>query len=214
MNYLGQFDYSGNTQCTDIQYRMSIFPSPPMSPNLMSSDKMMDAEEWDADDESSEYTDSLAPFDEFSSILKTLPEPEVLFNYKICRDSHPIPGVIGKSDGWVNTSQLLWELCATLADAGTDVEWTKTFERWRPTWNNIQAQMRSYGYTHYCSEIPVAPIGLAVIRFSEGDRSFEIEQESCGDIQDHLDVWALWRFVIEMPGSEMGVFDVTLIDTA
>jgi len=190
---------------------MSFYPSPPPTPKIS-----LVSENWDADDEASDSEASLDSFDlvPLSSSLVSFsdhPEPQALFNFYICRDSHPTLGATGKSEGWANTSCLLWEMCATLADAGTDVEWTQTFEQWRPKWNRVQDHVKAYGYTHFSSEIPPAPVGFALVRF-EGESSFEIEQDGCsGD--DQLDVWALWRFVVELAVGERGVFDVVLMDT-
>jgi hypothetical protein len=188
---------------------MSFFyPSPPPTPTISPT-----SESWDADDEGSDSEGFLSPFDlvHLSTSLTSVPEPQAIFNFHVCRDSHPTRGATGKSEGWANTSYLLWSMCATLADAGIDVEWTHTFEQWRPQWDRIQDHVKSYGYTHFSSEIPPAPIGFALVRFDDS-KSFEIEQDGCGG-EDQLDVWALWRFVIELPVGENGMFEVVLMDT-
>ncbi|KAJ5329321.1 hypothetical protein N7452_009711 [Penicillium brevicompactum] len=151
-------------------------------------------------------------FDDFSSVLNALPEPQPLFHFHICRDSHPLHGTKGKSDGWANASYLLWEMCAILAAAGTDYEWTVKFEKHLPTWQKIQQQVKTYGFTHFSSEIPAAPVDLAFVRLPKEDRSFEIEQDPHGDVQDSSDVWALWRYIIEMPVAEEKLFEVRLVD--
>jgi hypothetical protein len=180
----------------------SPLPTPTIDPN----------DNWEADDEASDAGE-INSFDlvHLSTSLSSLPEPQAIFNFHICRDSQPFLGATGKSEGWNNTSYLLWQMSATLADAGTDLEWTRKFQKWRPRWNGIQEHVKAYGYTHFSSEIPPAPVGLALIRF-DGERSFEIDQDGSGG-EDQLDVWALWRFVVELPVGNPGFFEVLLMDT-
>jgi hypothetical protein len=182
-----------------------FYSTPPLTPTMSSGG-------WDADDEASDSEGSPSPnpfdFVHLSTSLAPVAEPQAIFNYTICRDSNRTLWTIGKSDGWTNTSYLLWEMCATLADVGVDVEWTRRFEQWRPEWNRIQDHVKSYGETHFSSEIPLAPIGFALVTLH--DRSFEIDQDGG---EDQLDVWALWRYVIELPAGEMGTFEVVLMDT-
>ncbi|CAG8211464.1 unnamed protein product [Penicillium olsonii] len=170
-------------------------------------------ETWDADDEQSDDEGSFDPFENFSSILIDLPEPKWFFNFHVSRDSQPTLGTDGMSDGWINKPYFLWELCAILAAAGTDKEWTEKFEQWKPTWLLAREQMRTYGCSHFSSEFPLAPIGLALIRFPEDGREFEIDQgDDLGDFEDGSDVWALWRYLVEMPVGKDNMFEVTLVE--
>ncbi|CAG8225775.1 unnamed protein product [Penicillium salamii] len=155
-------------------------------------------ETWDADDEYSDTESVFDPFEDFSSILIDLPEPQAIFKFHICRGSQPTLGTIDVRypRGSRNRQRMVKEI-----------------RQWRPTWNDVRNKIRFYGYSHFSSEIPLAPVGLAIVRFPEENRSFGIEQSDVG-VLDGSDVWALWRFIIEMPAGECKLFEVTLIDEA
>jgi hypothetical protein len=175
-------------------------------------------ESWDADDEDSDSDSfNLSPMSQVLG-LKSKKDVPSLFRFRVRREEDKFLGASGKSDGWINISHFLWDMCATLADAGTDREWTATFEKWRPQWNKIQAQVKGYGYTRFSSEIPPAPVDLALVQFfgSQFDgqvRGFEIEQEDLNTEPDSRDIWTLWRYIIETPAGEIKEFNVTLRDT-
>ncbi|CAI7634784.1 unnamed protein product [Penicillium bialowiezense] len=169
--------------------------------------RVSEQEAWDADNELSDEEGTFDPFDDFSSVLTALPnpqDPQPIFHFQVCRDSHPLYGA--------KVPHTLWEMCAVLAAAGTDFEWTEKFEKFVPIWENIQQQVKTYGFTHFSSEIPIAPVDLAFIRFPEDNRSFEIEQDPRGGVQDSSDIWALWRFIVELPVGEPKLFEVRLVD--
>ncbi|KAJ5186304.1 hypothetical protein N7449_011068 [Penicillium cf. viridicatum] len=186
-------------------------------------------ETWDADDEDScsdtAYDSSsdtaCDPFDfvPLSIALGSQHETRRLFRFTVRREEYRSISATGKSDGWIDVSHFLWTMCATLADAGTDREWTAAFEKWRPQWKKVQAQVKTFGYTRFSSEIPPAPVDLALVQFfgSSSDkkaREFEIEKEGPDGVSDSQDIWTLWRYVIETPADQIKEFHVTLRDTA
>ncbi|OQE16525.1 hypothetical protein PENFLA_c027G01813 [Penicillium flavigenum] len=183
-------------------------------------------ENWDADDEDCGSDTTL---DSFDSVPLSLalgskndgkgPLDKSLFHFSVHREETNLLGARGKSDGWISISHFLWTMCATLADAGTDLEWTATFEQWRPQWNKIQVQVKRFGYTQFSSEIAPAPVDLALVRFfgfgvDEEHREFEIEQEGPDNVSDCQDIWTLWRYIIETPANQIREFHVCLRDTA
>ena len=185
-------------------------------------------ETWDADDEDSCSTayDSSSdtacdPFDfvPLSIALGSRQETRRLFRFTVRREEYRSLSATGKSDGWIDVSHFLWTMCATLADAGTDREWTAAFEKWRPQWKKVQAQVKTFGYTQFSSQIPPAPVDLALVQFfgsssNKKAREFEIEQESSGGGSGSQDIWTLWRYIIETPADQIKEFHVTLRDTA
>ncbi|CAG8886245.1 unnamed protein product [Penicillium egyptiacum] len=183
-------------------------------------------ESWDADDEDSGSDTTLDAFDFVPMSLALGSGYEVqrsfdksLFHFSVHREETKLVGGSGKSDGWISISHFLWTMCATLADAGTDMEWTATFEEWRPQWNQIQVQVKTFGYTQFSSEIAPAPVDLASVRFfgfgsDEEPREFEIEQEGPDSVSDCQDIWTLWRYIIETPANHLKEFHVCLKDTA
>ncbi|KAJ6142969.1 hypothetical protein N7471_002422 [Penicillium samsonianum] len=178
-------------------------------------------EAWDADDEDSESERTSNAFDfvPLSIALGLKKEVHPLFHFRVRREEGKFPGASGKSDGWISASHFLWTMCATLAEAGIDPEWTVTFGKWRPQWNKIQVQVKTFGYTQFSSEIPPAPVGLALVqffgsRFDEEPREFEIEQEDLDNVSDCQDIWTLWRYIIETPADQIKEFHVSLRDTA
>ncbi|KAJ5383109.1 hypothetical protein N7517_001020 [Penicillium concentricum] len=186
-------------------------------------DTLVDTDEsWDADDEDS-GSDSMSDAFNLAPMsvvlgLKSKKEVPGLFRFRVRREEDKFLGASGKSDGWINISHFLWTMCATLADAGTDREWTATFEKSRPQWNKIQVQVKRFGFTQFSSEIPPAPVDLALVQFfgSQFDgevRGFEIEQEDLNTVPDSQDIWTLWRYIIETPADEIKEFHVTLRDT-
>ncbi|CAI7618144.1 unnamed protein product [Penicillium viridicatum] len=164
-------------------------------------------ETWDADDEGSCSTayDSSSdtacdPFDfvPLSIVLGSRQETRRLFRFTVRREEYR-------------------SLSAT--DAGTDPEWTAAFEKWRPQWKKVQAQVKTFGYTQFSSQVPPAPVDLALVQFfgSSSDkkaREFEIEQESSDGGSGSQDIWTLWRYIIETPADQIKEFHVTLRDTA
>ncbi|KAJ5158922.1 uncharacterized protein N7500_008573 [Penicillium coprophilum] len=204
-----------------------MLPSSQVQNKRQGSDIPMDTfvdtdESWDADDEAS---DSDSPTDAFNLMpmsevlgLKSKKEVPRLFRFRVRREEDKFLGASGKSDGWINISHFLWTMCATLADAGSDREWTATFEKYRPQWNKIQVQVKRYGFTQFSSEIPPAPVDLALVQFFgtqyDGQvRGFEIEQEDLNTVPDSQDIWTLWRYIIETPADQIKEFNVTLRDT-
>lgn len=183
-------------------------------------------ENWDADDEDCGSDTTLDSFDSvpLSLALRSKddgkgPFDKSLFHFSVNREETNLLGAPGKSDGWISVSHFLWTMCATLADAGTDLEWTATFEQWRPQWNKIQVQVKRFGYTQFSSEIAPAPVDLALVRFvgfrhDQEHREFEIEQEGQDSIADCQDIWTLWRYIIETPANQIREFHVRLRDTA
>ncbi|CRL19599.1 unnamed protein product [Penicillium camemberti] len=184
-------------------------------------------ETWDADDEacSTAYDSSsdtaCDPFDfvPLSVALGSRQETRRLFRFTVRREEYRSLSAAGKSDGWIDVSHFLWTMCATLADAGTDREWTAAFEKWRPQWKKVQAQVKTFGYTQFSSKIPPAPVDLALVQFfgSSSDkkaREFEIEQENPDGVSGSQDIWTLWRYIIETPADQIKEFHVTLRDTA
>ncbi|CAI7575061.1 unnamed protein product [Penicillium discolor] len=173
-------------------------------------------EAWDADDEDSSSTayDSSSdttcdPFDfvPLSIALGSQQETRRLFRFTVRREEYRSLSATGKSDGWIDVSHFLWTMCATLADAGTDREWTTAFEKWRPQWKK------------FSSEIPPAPVDLALVQFfgsssNKKAREFEIEQEGRDGVSGPQDIWTLWRYIIETPADQIKEFHVTLRDTA
>ncbi|CAI7610466.1 unnamed protein product [Penicillium glandicola] len=158
----------------------------------------MDTDEaWDADDEDSDPEKSDAfDFLSMSIILGSKQEVRPLFHFKVRREEDKFLGA-----------------------SGTDREWTATFEKWRPQWNKIQVQVKTFGYTQFSSEIPLAPVDLALVQFigyrsDEVPREFEIEQEGPNGVSDSQDIWTLWRYIIETPAHEIREFYVSLKDTA
>ncbi|KAJ5482226.1 hypothetical protein N7475_001038 [Penicillium sp. IBT 31633x] len=176
----------------------------------------MDAEEvWNADDEDSGSEKTLDPFAEsMSEAGGSAEEDRPVLHFRVRRENTALLGASGKSDGWINSSHFLWAMCAALADGDTDREWTVTFEKWRPQWNQIQTQVRSYGYTHFSSEFSPPPVDLASVRFLGSQcREFDIEQNP-HDASDCQDIWTLWRYVIETPADEIRDIHVCLKNTA
>ncbi|KAJ5275381.1 hypothetical protein N7497_005994 [Penicillium chrysogenum] len=183
-------------------------------------------ENWDADDEDCGSDTTLDSFDSVPLSLPLRskddgkgPFDKSLFHFSVNREETNLLGAPGKSDGWISVSHFLWTMCATLADAGTDLEWTATFEQWRPQWNKIQVQAKRFGYTQFSSEIAPAPVDLALVRFvgfrhDQEHREFEIEQEGQDSIADCQDIWTLWRYIIETPANQIREFHVCLRDTA
>ncbi|KAJ5589199.1 hypothetical protein N7537_011877 [Penicillium hordei] len=185
-------------------------------------------ETWDADDEDSSDTafDSSSetacdPFDfvPLSIALGSQHETRRLFRFTVRREEYRSLSATGTYDGWIDVSHFLWTMCATLADSGVDWEWTAAFEKWRPQSKKVQAQVKTFGYTQFSSEIPPAPVGLALVQFfgSPSDkkaREFEIEQEGPDCVSGSQDIWTLWRYVIETPANQIKEFHVTLRDTA
>ncbi|KAF7527976.1 hypothetical protein PCG10_001910 [Penicillium crustosum] len=201
-------------------------------PNIYKKHKALDIpvdtdETWDADDEdsSSAAYDSSSdtacdPFDfvPLSIALGSQQETRRLFSFTVRRDEYRSLSAPGKSDGWIDASHFLWTMCATLADAGTDLEWAAAFEKWRPQWRKVQTQVKTFGYTQFSSEIPPAPVDLALIQFSGSSsdkkgREFEIEQEGPNSVSSSQDIWTLWRYIIETPADQIKEFHVTLRDT-
>ncbi|KAJ5951152.1 uncharacterized protein N7479_009565 [Penicillium vulpinum] len=181
-------------------------------------------ESWDADDEDSgsdpaPNTFNLMPM---SKVLGLKPSKDVtppLFRFRVRREEDKFLGASSSCDGWINISHFLWTMCATLADTGTDREWTAAFEKWRPQWKKVRAQVKTYGFTQFSSEIALAPVDLVLVQFfgsqlDGGVRGFEIEQEDPNTPSDTQDVWALWRYIIETPAGQIKEFNVTLRDTA
>jgi hypothetical protein len=172
-------------------------------------------EAWDADDE-----DSGSENDQISFVsAPTTEEGRNLFRFTVRREHSTVVGVPGESDGWINTSHFLWTMCATLADGGTDREWTASFEKWRPQWNSIQAQLKPFGSTQFSSVIPSAPVDLALVQFlgcqlNPETKEFEIEQEDSHSASDGQDIWTLWRYIIETPADQIRDFHVLLRETA
>ncbi|KAJ5562055.1 hypothetical protein N7461_000816 [Penicillium sp. DV-2018c] len=170
-------------------------------------------EAWDADDEGScSESDRMSVDSE-----PTTDQGLDLFRFTVSREGSTIPGVRGESDGWINTSHFLWMMCATLADGGTDQEWTASFEKWRPQWNAVQAQLSPFRSTPFSSAVPPAPLDLALVQFSgcqqnPESREFEIEQEDPQCVSDGQDIWTLWRYFIETPADQIRDFHVILRD--
>lgn len=178
-------------------------------------------ESWDADDEDSGSERTLNAFDfaPLSIALGPNHESRSLFRFTVRREEDKCLIASGRSDGWIDVSHFLWTMCATLADAGTDREWTATFEKWRPQWKKVQAQVKTFGFTQFSSEIPPAPVDLALVQFfgstlDESIREFEIEQEGPDAVSDGQDIWTLWRYIIETPADQIREFHVTLRGTA
>ncbi|KAJ5794202.1 hypothetical protein N7457_000801 [Penicillium paradoxum] len=168
-----------------------------------------------ADDEGSgsEISDSsdLVPM---SVALRLLDEVRPLLHFRVHREHSPSLTASGESDGWTDSSHFLWAMCATLADGDADPEWTLAFEKWRFQWKRIQKQVKSYGYTHFSSVIPPAPVNLATVRFlASQPREFEIEQQDPDGVSDHQDIWTLWRNIIEVPADQVTDIEVCLKDT-
>ncbi|KAJ5135822.1 uncharacterized protein N7515_005100 [Penicillium bovifimosum] len=172
-------------------------------------------EAWDAD-----YEDSGSEDDRSSSDSAPTTDPgRDMFRFTVRREGSTGSGVPGESDGWINTSHFLWTMCATLADGGTDREWTASFEQWRPQWKAIETQLKTYGSTRFSSAIPPAPVDLALVQFlgcklNPETREFEIEQEDAQGVSDGQDIWTLWRYIIETPADQIRDFHVLLRDTA
>ncbi|OQE82498.1 hypothetical protein PENNAL_c0036G06000 [Penicillium nalgiovense] len=160
-------------------------------------------ESWDADDEDSGADTTLDALDSVSLSLALGskydgkgPFDKSLFHFSVNREE---TNLLGAPD--------------------TDREWTAAFEQWRPQWNEIQVQVKRFGYTQFSSEIAPAPIDLAVVRFfwfgvNEEHREFEIEQEGLDIAADCQDIWTLWRYIIETPANQIREFHVCLRDTA
>ncbi|EKV12718.1 Oxidoreductase, N-terminal [Penicillium digitatum] len=178
-------------------------------------------ERWDADDEDSGSERTLNAFDfaPLSIVLGSKHEARRLFRFTVRREEDKFLVASGKSDGWIDASHFLWTMCATLADAGTDRKWSATFEKWRPQWEKVQTQVKTFGYTQFSSEIPPAPVDLALVQFfgsrvDQVTREFEIEQEGPDRVSDGQDIWTLWRYITETPADQIREFHVTLRDTA
>lgn len=189
----------------------------------------MDADEaWDADDEdscstaydsSSDTAGDAFDFLPLSIALGSRQGTRRLFHFTVRRDEYKSLKATGTSDGWIDVSHFLWTMCATLADAGTDREWTAAFEKWRPQWKKVQAQVKTFGYTQFSSEIPHAPVDLALVQFfgspsNKKAREFEIEQDGPDRGSGSQDIWTLWRYIVETPADQVKEFHVTLRDTA
>ncbi|KGO75232.1 hypothetical protein PITC_010850 [Penicillium italicum] len=155
-------------------------------------------ESWDADDEDSGSERTLNAFDfaPLSVALGPKHETRRLFRFTVRREQEK-----------------------SLVASGTDHEWTATFEKWRPQWKKVQAQVKTFGLTQFSSEIPPAPIDLALVQFfgSRVDkvvREFEIEQEGPNSASGGQDIWTLWRYIVETPADHIREFHVILRDTA
>lgn len=175
----------------------------------------MDTEVYGADDEDSGFETS------DSSDLESTPEAPTLVDevrplllFRVRRENSTFEDVSGESNGWTNASHFLWSMCATLADGGKDPVWTGIFEKWRPQWKKIQKQVKTYGYTHFSSEIPPAPVDVAGVRLLGClPKDFEIEQECPDEVSDRQDIWTLWRNIIEAPAGQIPEICVCLKDT-
>ncbi|KAJ5301983.1 hypothetical protein PENANT_c057G04501 [Penicillium antarcticum] len=187
--------------------------NPPWRKNDTDSD-----EGYEADDESGKSQATATAF--------TNPPEEIrgVFYFKVHRECSKLPSSSGKVSQWIDSSYFIWNMCATLADSSTDPEWTKAFELWRPTWDQIQEELQASEDTEFPVKIPLAPVKLASVQpgntsprgIEDEDWVIEIEQDGDDDamLYDNQDIWALWQRVIASPVGSTHAFHVTLQDTA
>ncbi|KAJ5766988.1 uncharacterized protein N7511_004604 [Penicillium nucicola] len=188
--------------------------NPPWRKNATDSD-----DGYEADDESNKSQVTAAAFKDTPDKLRGV------FHFEIHREYSKLSSSPDKVSQWINSSYFLWSMCASLADSGSDPEWTRAFELWRPTWDQIQEELRVSEDTGVPVKIPLAPVNLAsvqpgnVIQMGIEDKDWVIEIEQGGDdndavLYDNQDIWALWQRVVAAPVGSTDAFYVTLQDTA
>ncbi|KAJ5748744.1 uncharacterized protein N7511_010440 [Penicillium nucicola] len=152
------------------------------------------------------------------------------FRFIVRRASHAEPSATHVLNTWVNSSYLIWAVCAALADDGVDEEWTRKFQKWRPLWNKIQQDVQYFQDGHrafvsnkFFMKIPAPPIHRMLVQQFDGPKFFPLRAPhflqhcpgcpSChGDGHHHEDIWDLWRYIYRAPVSSPLIFCVTFQD--
>ncbi|KAJ5997248.1 hypothetical protein N7522_008908 [Penicillium canescens] len=155
-------------------------------------------------------------------------EVQASFRFIVRRESQAEPSASHVVNTWVNTSYLVWAACAALADDGVDQEWTAKFERWRPTWEKVQADVKyfeegpsEFSLNKFFLKIPAPPIYRVLVQQFDGPKFFPLRaahvlahctgcRRCHGDGHHHEDMWGFWRYICRAPVDRPLIFCVTL----
>ncbi|KAJ5950598.1 uncharacterized protein N7479_009011 [Penicillium vulpinum] len=122
------------------------------------------------------------------------------FRFQLHRANGVQPGVFGYLEKYVNSTHLVWSMCAILADSGIDPAWKDTFELWRPQWRQFAKSFEIHGNTMCTMDTPASPVtemriqrpnSLAFVTLTVGDpNEKQIDRNVLED---------LWKWMLDTP---------------